>query len=136
MAEMTADARLDSLNPLQNFISGQAETLLSPGRVQQVLLATEEALVNIFSYAYPKDDPGQVRVVCEPVEPEGMTIRLEDDGTPFNMLESDDPDITLSLEDRGIGGLGIFFIRQMMDDLSYERKDGKNILIFTALPRS
>ena len=65
----------------------------------------------------------------------GLTIRFEDSGTPFNMLDADDPDLTLSLEQRGIGGLGIFFIRQMIDDLAYERKDGKNILTFTAFPR-
>lgn len=136
MADMTVDARLDSLNPLQDFISEQAEGLLTPGRIQQVLLATEEALVNIFSYAYPEDSPGKVVVACEPVDPGGLQIRFEDSGTPFNMLDSDDPDVTLSLEERNIGGLGIFFIRQMMDELSYERKDGKNILTFTALPRS
>lgn len=135
MTEMTADARLDSLTPLQDFISGQAGPHLSENRIQQVLLATEEALVNIFSYAYPEAEPGKVRVVCEPGEEKGLVIRFEDRGAPFNMLESEDPDLTASLDDRAIGGLGIFFIRQMIDELAYERKDGKNIMTFTALPR-
>jgi len=135
MTDMTAVARLDNLPPFQEFISRQAGALLAENRIQQVLLATEEALVNIFSYAYAESDPGQVRVVCEPAEKNGLTIRFEDSGTAFNMLDADDPDLTLSIEERGIGGLGIFFIRQMIDELAYERKDGKNILTFTARPR-
>ncbi len=135
MTDMTKEARLDNLNAIQDFIASQAAAFLSEKRIQQVLLATEEALVNVFSYAYPKSDPGTVRVVCEPARDNGLAIRFEDSGTPFNMLDADDPDTTLSLEERGIGGLGIFFIRQMIDDLAYERKDGKNILTFTALPR-
>ena len=135
MAEMTADARLENLNSLQDFIASQARDVLPENRVQQVLLATEEALVNIISYAYPETAPGKVMVACEPAPDKGVVIRFEDQGAAFNMLDSKDPDLTASLDDRPIGGLGIFFVRQMIDELAYDRKDGKNILTFTALPR-
>lgn len=134
MANMTTDAILDNLNPLQNFISEQAAAVLSENRIQQILLATEEALVNIISYAYPESAPGQLSVTCT-MEEDRLMIRFEDRGTAFNMLDKEDPDLTASLEDRPIGGLGIFFIRQMIDHLGYKREDGKNILTFTALPR-
>ena len=68
MTEMTAEARLDNLTPFQEFISREAGARLSENRIQQVLLATEEALVNIFSYAYAESEPGQVCVICEPAQ--------------------------------------------------------------------
>lgn len=135
MAEMTAVASLDNLNQLQNFIAGQARGILPESRIQQVLLATEEALVNIISYAYPEEAPGDLTVTCKPAPEKGLMICFQDRGKAFNMLDKEAPDLTASLEDRAVGGLGIFFIRQMIDELDYERTDGKNILTFTARPR-
>ena len=57
-----------------------------------------------------------------------VALKFEDEGVPYNPLEKDDPDVTLSVEDREIGGLGIFMVKKSMDDMYYEYKDGKNIL--------
>jgi anti-sigma regulatory factor (Ser/Thr protein kinase) len=138
MAHMELPARLENLEKLQNFIAECASTCLSPRRIDQVLLAAEEALVNIFNYAYPEDQtknpPGTVKVSCEKTPDNHFQIQFEDRGKPFDMLAKDDPDTSLSLEDRPIGGLGIFFIRKMTDQVHYCRADGKNILTFIIHP--
>lgn len=90
-------------------------------------LVTEEIVVNIVSYAYPDGADGDLEIDVLRSETE---IKLEffDSGTPFNPLEKEDPDTTLSAEDRPIGGLGIFLVKQMMDDVRYRHENGRNIL--------
>ena len=89
-------------------------------------LCIEEAVENIVRYAY-KGGQGYVEVGTS-VEDDVLTVVLKDSGVPFNPLAKDDPDITLSVEDRPIGGLGIFLCKKMMDSLEYEYTDGCNIL--------
>lgn len=90
-------------------------------------LCIEEAVENIVQYAY-QGGQGYVEVGTS-VENGVLTIILKDSGIPFNPLEKPDPDITLSVEERQVGGLGIFLCKQMMDSLEYEYKDGSNILL-------
>ena len=90
-------------------------------------LCIEEAVENIVQYAY-NGGQGYVEVGTS-VENGVLTIILKDSGIPFNPLEKPDPDITLSAEERQVGGLGIFLCKQMMDSLEYEYKDGSNILL-------
>ncbi len=89
-------------------------------------LCVEEVVENIVRYAY-KDGQGFVEVGTE-VRDGALHMTFRDAGVKFNPLEKDDPDITLSAEERQIGGLGIFLCKQMMDDLQYEYKDGCNNL--------
>ncbi|MCG8687490.1 MAG: ATP-binding protein [Desulfobacterales bacterium] len=129
MTQLTLPAVLENLASFQDFISKAAETAkISQARIGKLALASEEALVNIFSYAYPEGGTGNVTVTCIDNGDETFSIRFEDQGQPFNMLSVDDPDTALSIDDRDIGGLGIFFIKQMTDSVEYERKDEMNIL--------
>ena len=89
-------------------------------------LCIEEAVENIVQYAY-KGGQGYVEVGTS-VEDGVLTVLLKDSGVPFNPLAKEDPDITLAVEDRPIGGLGIFLCKQMMDSLEYEYSAGCNVL--------
>lgn len=96
--------------------------------ISKIRLACEEALVNIISYAY-EEEIGQVEIAYSYNEANNeFKIELTDAGTAFNPLEKPDPDTSLPLEEREIGGLGIFMIKKIMDKVSYKREDGKNTL--------
>ena len=88
-------------------------------------LALEEAVSNVMLYAYPGKS-GQVLVECD--KSDKLVFTITDSGVPFDPTQQEDPDVTQSAEDRPIGGLGIFLVRQIMDEVRYERKDDKNIL--------
>ncbi|MCR5710146.1 MAG: ATP-binding protein [Bacteroidales bacterium] len=95
----------------------------------KIRLSIEEAVENVVRYAY-EGGLGWLEVGTE-LDPEGvmLTIILKDAGIPFNPLEKEDPDVTLSAEDREIGGLGIFLCKQLMDHIEYKYEDGCNVLI-------
>jgi len=92
----------------------------------KIRLSVEEVVENIVSYAYKRGD-GWLEAQTELSEGI-LTISLRDAGTPFNPLGVPDPDITLSAEERQLGGLGIFICKKMMDNISYTYEDGCNIL--------
>ena len=96
--------------------------------MMQIDVAVEEIFVNIAHYAY-KPDVGKA-VVSASMDSDHaiISVSFEDTGTPFNPLAKEDPDVTLSAAERKIGGLGIFMVKKSMDNVHYERKDGKNIL--------
>ena len=94
-------------------------------------LALEEAVSNVMLYAYPGRTDGMVFVeYLEMLDPDGkrLIFTISDSGIPFDPTQKEQADITLSAEDRAIGGLGIHLVRQLMDEISYERTDDKNIL--------
>jgi anti-sigma regulatory factor (Ser/Thr protein kinase) len=91
-----------------------------------VLIAVEEAFVNICSYAYP-EGAGEVELACT-TEGEALVLEIADAGRPFDRLSLPDPDTTSGLMDREIGGLGVHFIRKLTDAVSYRRENGRNIL--------
>jgi serine/threonine-protein kinase RsbW len=128
MISMQLPARLKNMALLVQFISDNARKLgFSGKRVKEIELAAEEALVNIISYAYP-DHQGDIKVTCVQHPPESFIIEIEDTGIAFNMLSLKDPDISAGISEREIGGLGVFLIRKLMDDVHYHRKKGINIL--------
>ena len=90
-------------------------------------LALEEAVVNVMDYAYPKDTAGHVNIDVR-TDADCVVFVITDNGIPFDPTAMKDVDTTLPLEERSIGGLGIFLTRQIMDDISYERSNDKNIL--------
>lgn len=112
-----------------NFIREQLEEAdFDNLQVEQVLLASEEALVNIIRHAYPRGEIGEVQVSCRF---DGMLFHLEirDSGKAFNPLEEGPTvDTHAGLEEREIGGLGVFFIRKLMDRSLYERQGKENVL--------
>lgn len=96
----------------------------------QLNLAIEEAVVNVMNYAYPAGTQGDVCLAAS-VQGDTITFVLSDSGTPFDPTQTGEPDLTLGAEDRPIGGLGIFLVRQIMDSVEYRYSDGKNILTLT-----
>ena len=122
-------ARLDYLSKFIQSISGFAkEQGFSEKRIGEIELIAEEALVNIFSYAYPDKD-GDVEINCTAGTGDSIKIKIVDSGVSFDMLSLSDPDVNADIEDRPIGGLGIFLIRKFVNEVKYRRENGKNILI-------
>lgn len=129
MKELTVDATIENLTAVTAFVDEQLELLNCPLKTQmQVDIAIDELFGNIAHYAYnPEVGAATVRVeVME--EPLSVVITFIDNGVPYDPLEKSDPDITLSAEERDIGGLGIYMVKKSMDDISYEYKNGQNIL--------
>ena len=90
-------------------------------------LAIEEAVVNVIDYAYPPDTVGYVDIKVT-TDDHHMEFVISDSGTPFDPTKKEDVDISLPVDERRIGGLGIHLVKQLMDSISYERKDGRNVL--------
>jgi anti-sigma regulatory factor (Ser/Thr protein kinase) len=109
------------------FVDELLEENNCPFRAQmQIEISLEEMFVNIAHYAYPDGD-GWAEVHVR-VTDKGAEITLVDGGIPYNPLDKEDPDVTLSVEEREVGGLGIFLVKKTMDDMTYVRRDGRNEL--------
>jgi len=126
---MKVPATLDSLEKLMQFVSGFAEDHgFSKTRISEIQLAAEEALLNIFQYAYPGEHKGEVEVTCEMKSDSELNIRILDNGIPFDILSLSEPDLASPLPDRKIGGLGCYLIKRMTDEVRYSRQGNTNIL--------
>ena len=127
--EITVGARKENLPQVEGFIEEHlSEVDCSMKDQMMIAVSVEEIFINVASYAYPPGQ-GMVTVRFEKLDdPAQVIITFIDKGVPYDPMEKEDPDITLSAEEREIGGLGIFMVKNSMDDMSYEYKDGKNIL--------
>lgn len=122
------NAEMPLVHEMVGFISAFASDCgLNRDRVKTIELAAEEAIVNIINYAYKDSSKGEVSINCTS-EKTTLTIEIIDSGIAFNPLETSNPNLTDNLEDRKIGGLGIFFIKSFIDEVHYRRENGKNIL--------
>ncbi len=120
-------AEIGKLDEVTAFVCGELEKAEAPMKVSmQISVALEEMFVNVAHYAY-QGRAGYCKIAVS-IENNTMTLHIKDTGMPFNPLEHDDPDITLSAEEREIGGLGILMVKKTMDDVRYQYKDGMNIL--------
>lgn len=99
----------------------------------QLNLAMEEAVVNVMNYAYPNQQGMPILIEAE-IEPSRLTFVIDDTGIPYDPTQNEDPDLTLSAEERPIGGLGVMLVRQLMQDVSYEYRDGHNRLTLVMIP--
>ena len=130
MKELVVDAKIENLEQVLDFVNGELEAAGCFRKVQvQLDITVEEIFVNIAHYAYEGGVGKAVIRMHIQEEPKAVEIIFMDWGMPYNPLEREDPDVTLSAEDRQIGGLGIYMVKKSMDDVSYEYKDGQNILI-------
>lgn len=129
MKEINVDATVESLPQVQEFIELELEMLECPMKaVTQLLIAVEEIFVNIAHYAYnPEVGNATIRISVEN-EPMQVCIQFLDQGKPFDPLAKKDADVTLSADEREIGGLGIYMVKKSMDEVSYSYENGKNIL--------
>lgn len=129
MKELVIEADRNNLLTVQAFIDEQLEEAGCPMLTQIAIdVAVEELFVNISSYAYDQEIGIAVVQVTMHEEPLSMEITFIDSGKPYDPLAKPDPDTTLSAKERKKGGLGIFMVKNSMDDVTYEYKDGKNIL--------
>ena len=129
MKELTVAATVENIEAVTDFVNEELEALECPMKVQmQIDIAIDELFGNIAHYAY-NPEIGKATVRVEVIEdPLAVTITFIDNGVPYDPLAKADPDTTLSAEEREIGGLGIYMVKKSMDDVTYEYKDGKNIL--------
>lgn len=119
---------LSEISKLNDFIEDIGnEFSLTPDVVFNLTLVLEEAVVNVINYAYPKEDHESIYLSAK-MQDGSIIFVLSDSGKEFDPTMAPDADVTLSAEDRQIGGLGIFLIRQIMNEVRYERIDGKNVL--------
>jgi serine/threonine-protein kinase RsbW len=120
-------ATTDTIPEVIAFIAGQAEVWgLHPQRLMQLELAVEEAVVNICLYAY-EVPPGELLVRIESGE-DRFVVDLVDEGVPFDPLGVEEPDLRAPAGERQVGGLGIFLVRRVMDEVAYRRDGSSNIL--------
>ncbi len=132
MTDKTFPAKTEALPDILGFVEETLEAYECPMKLQMsICVAIEEVFVNIAHYAYD-DREGDVTLGMSFDEAgRTVTFRMADRGIPFDPLQKPDPDITLSAEDRDIGGLGIFITRKTMDKVTYAYENGQNILTMT-----
>lgn len=129
ISELTIAATVENIAKTTEFVDQHLEELRCPMKAQmQIDIAIDELFGNIVHYAYTPN-VGNVTVRVEVInDPLAVIITFIDKGVPYDPLSTKDPDITLSDEDRQVGGLGIYLVKKSMDGISYEYKDGQNIL--------
>ncbi|WP_408071197.1 ATP-binding protein [Butyrivibrio sp. JL13D10] len=130
MKELKLEARIENLPQVLKFIDGELEESgCSMKNQMKIDMAVEELYVNIAHYAY-RDDIGDatIRFSCDG---ESAMITLIDSGIFYDPLQKDDPDVSLSAEERQIGGLGIYMVKNSMDDVKYEYSNNQNITTIT-----
>ena len=129
MNEMTVEATPENIQVITAFVDEQLEQYDCPMKAQaQIDIAIDELFGNIVRYAYhPEIGSATVQVEVVP-EPLAVVITFIDQGKPYDPLAKEDPNVTLSAEEREIGGLGIYIVKKSMSDITYEYKDGRNIL--------
>ena len=129
MRELTIEATPENVDKAIEFVDGMLEEYGCGMREQMAIdVAVDELFANIAHYAY-NPDTGYATVQVDVIkEPLSVEITFIDNGKPYDPLAKADPDISKSVEDREIGGMGIFIVKKSMDAVNYEYKDGKNIL--------
>lgn len=129
MKELTVDATIKNIETVTDFINETLEGYNCPMKAMtQIDIAIDELFGNIANYAYhPKVGPATVRIEVID-DPLAVVITFVDNGIPFDPLAKADPNTAQSADERAIGGLGIYLVKKSMDEISYEYKDGKNIL--------
>ena len=127
--ELTLEAKVANLQQVLDFVDENLKSMRCPMKIlMQIDVAVEEIFVNVASYAYAPDT-GSVTIRMDLQEhPRTVVITFIDSGIPYNPLAKADPDVTLSAEERAIGGLGIYMVKKSMDKMEYEYTDQKNVL--------
>ena len=126
LTHLKMSAKLENLGRFIESVSDCAKLGFGQEEIRKIELAAEEALVNIFRYAYP-ERPGDVEVNCK-LDEGRFTLEIIDSGIPFDLTAIPDPDVTGGIQEREAGGLGIFFIKKVMDEVRYRRENDQNIL--------
>lgn len=127
MYELEVEATTDNLSTVISFLDDILEKHDVPMKTGlQLDVAVEEIYVNIASYAYA-EGTGMAQIEMNIGDNE-IVIRFSDQGQPYDPTKKPDPNLTLSLNERPIGGLGVYMVKESMDDMTYEYKNGSNVL--------
>lgn len=132
--EFSIEAKSENLRQVFDFVTAKLEAIgCEKKTIRQCKLCTEEIFLNISSHAY-NPTTGNVDITLDILgDPESNNTRavltFADTGKPFNPLEKEDPDVDAPLEERQVGGLGIYLVKEVMDGVSYSYRDGHNILV-------
>ena len=128
-SRLIVPARYDRIKQICTFVVEAAEIAgLDESAVFHCQIAVDEACTNIIEHGYEGEDKGQIEVVCQS-DPGALTIELRDQAKPFDASQVAEPKLNLSIEDTAIGGLGVYFMKKMMDEVSFTNKDGTNSLM-------
>ena len=129
MEQLRIPANIEQLGAVMEFVDEVLERGDCPLEIRTLIdVAVEEIFVNIASYAYTSDEGVAELNAGFEGEPRRVVITFKDGGVPYDPLENPDPDISLSAEERSVGGLGIFLVKQIMDKVGYRYENGQNIL--------
>lgn len=129
MPEITVNASLNEIRTATDFINRQlTETGCDEWFRIQIDIAIDEILSNIARFAYHQNTGSATVRFDTENDPRNIVLTFIDRGTPYDPLTAADPDISLPAKERSIGGLGLFMVRKIMDDISYSYRDGQNIL--------
>ena len=129
MKELTVAATVENIGTVTDFVNEQLEAVDCPMKAQmQIDIAIDELFGNIAHYAYHPEVGNAIVRVEVTQEPMAVIITFIDGGVPYDPLKATDPDTTLSADERQMGGLGIYMVKKSMDAITYEYRDGKNIL--------
>ena len=132
MVSREFDAKVDELPNVISFVEDELNKYeFNPKIIMQFNLVVEEIFVNIASYAY-KDSSGKCKILIDyNKDKQEVQLSIEDNGIKFNPLEQEDPNISGIVEERKVGGLGIFLVKNNVDNITYKYEDNKNILILS-----
>jgi len=129
MKKLEIKASIENLNKVLDFINTELEQRGCPHEVQEKIeVAVEEIFVNISDYAYSPDN-GNTDISISVTDK--IVIRFEDTGMPYNPLDKAEPDLDKPLLERDIGGLGVFLVKKLMDNVEYSRVGNRNVLVMT-----
>ncbi len=127
---LVLDAATDNLQQVMSFIEDCLKDRdISPKTEMHINMSVEEIFVNIAHYAYTEKTGKATINVSVTDDPAAITIIFKDSGIPYDPLAKKDPDVTLSAKERKIGGLGIYLVKKMMDEVVYKYENGQNVLI-------
>lgn len=127
-SRLIVPARYDRIKQICSFVVDAANVAgLDESSTFQCQIAVDEACTNIIEHGYEGEDKGRIEVICN-TNPGVLKIELLDQAPPFDPNKVPEPDLGAPLEDMKIGGLGIYFMKKMMDDVSFSRENGTNRL--------
>lgn len=126
---LTVPGRYDRLAQVCQFVAAAAEQAgLDESESSHCQLAVDEACTNIIEHGYGGEDRGTINLTCTPM-PGELIITIQDTAQPFDPTSVPDPDLSAPLDEMRIGGLGLFFMRQVMDAVEFSYENGGNLLV-------
>jgi len=133
--ELEIEGKLENLSVIGEFIADSMRDFgLDDRKIFEVQMAVDEACTNIINYGYTAE-VGMINITCRRRDEDVMVV-IKDTGKPFDPTSVPPPDLDANLEERKIGGLGVYFMKTLVDEVKYEFRDGRNVLTMTVVKAS